>query len=462
MRNIRRDGDSGGLAEGVEGLSNADKRKIIAGFRDRASENFLSFVRYLFPAVDKVRFRVNWHHRLIANRLEQFAKTEGDRLIVSVPVRHGKSRLCSVFLPAWLLGRDPNERIIAGSHGEELAKQWSKLAKQTVQSRKFRQLFPNVRLPSRHVDADSRYQTKNTIKWWEIVGHTGQYLARGVGQAVSGRGADTIIIDDPHDADDAATSEAHRQNVINWWRRKISTRVEGKNRVLVVCTRFHRRDLPGYLMDDGADDWDHIRIPAIAEADSASYDPRDEGEALWPWRMPLDRLRKLRNAMPGVFATIYQQRPSEEGGSVVQESDIRRWTELPDPRRLIFIQSWDLRGGGDGKGSSYTVGQLWAVPTNNNPNIYLVDQKRGKWEFRETVRKFEQLANDVAPWSNADIRLVEDEADGGPLINSVRKRVRGVVPVNPTGSKWSRLTSTTLWFAAGNVLVPARTTVWSM
>lgn len=442
---MRLDEDRRTLANAI-GEVQAQPTPIDPEVQQAATGSYRDFVDAIHPAVEGQPYQWQWYHELMADQLEAAAQADGGRLIVSIPPGHGKSELGSRLLPAYLLGRDPDHRIIAGSHGAELAREWGQSVRDVLACERYRQIF-GARLP----EAGSRL--RDTMTHWRVPEGRGHYLSRGAGQRVSGYRADTIIIDDPHDAEEVRTSEAARKSVIGWWDAKLSTRLAGDDSsVIVIATRFHHRDLIGYLLEESGAGWEYLRIPALADGTGPSYDPRDAGEPLWPDRVGRERLERKREATPTVFATIWQQQPSAAGGTVIPEDNIETYSDLPDLDAGVCVQSWDLRYGGQGDDTSYAVGQLWWVPPGGTP-LYLIDQCRGRWSFSETVEVVRAKAADSL-WGRAEIRLVEDKADGRPLVDMLRQEIRGFIEVSPDGGKIQRLESVALRFASGEVVAP--------
>ena len=176
---------------------------------------------------------------------------------------------------------------------------------------------------------------------WQLT-QGGGMMTAGVGGPFTGRGFDLLIIDDPIKNRQEASSPTIRKHIIEWWRSTARTRLEPNGSIIVVQTRWHEEDLIGYLLageEEESDAWQHIRLPALAEAD----DPlgRDEGAPLWPGRYDLDALSSLRVAVgPQDWAGLYQQRPVEEGGGLFKLHWFRYLDHLPEPTGKV-VQFWD-------------------------------------------------------------------------------------------------------------------------
>jgi hypothetical protein len=148
----------------------------------------------------------------------------------------------------------------------------------------------------------------------------GQYYAVGIGGAVTGYGADIIIIDDPHKDRAEAESETMRKAVWDYYRSTLYSRKEGEGVIIVIMQRWRQDDLVGLLMEEDerlreageqTEDWEIISLPAIAEEDEYYRGElvRKEGESLWPSKFPLNVLESIKQLSPYYWASQYQQNP---------------------------------------------------------------------------------------------------------------------------------------------------------
>lgn len=430
--------------------------------RRQARESLLDFTRYTFSG----DYRVNWHHRLLCRTLDRFVRGEIDRLIVNCPPRHGKSELCSRRLPAYILGRNPDARIIACSYGQDLATDMSRDAKRIIQSDAYQRVFPDTELPSRHVVADDRHAYKNTADLWEIVGHAGRYLARGVGGGITGKGGDFLLVDDPFKDDEEARSPTVRDTVWRWFNKVLKTRASRDARMLIIQTRWHEDDLVGRLKRqmrevDEADDWTIVNFPALYRGgvdDLHPDDPRDEGDALWPWfRDRNDWLAKEKTDPEG-FAALGQGMPSPPGGSIIRRDwTDQRFDELPVGRGH-WIWALDPKGGSKNEGSSEAALQLWLRPTKHPGRAYLVDQRTGIWSQAETEQRLRDAWKGAfGPlWQKASDKYFEDTGDGPALAERLRDDIPGIQLWSPgTRSKEQRVRDVMTYWSAGNVWLPS-------
>src|SRR5690554_976797 len=376
-----------------------------------------------------------------------------------MPPRHGKSELASRRFPAWVLGRNPDTKIIACSYALDLALDMSRDAKRIVMDDAYQEIFPETQLSASNVVTDARQAYKNTADQWQIVGHKGQYLARGVGGGITGKGGDFLIVDDPIKDDKQAQSETERENIWRWYTKVLKTRRSKGAGIMIIMTRWHMDDLVGRLVeqaakDPNADQWEVLTLPAISEEGAGHpEDPREPGEALWPeFKDEREWLQDKAEDEAG-FAALGQQRPAPEGGTIIKTPWMEtRWSALPAEKGR-WIWSCDPKAGSKDPKSSRVVIQLWYSPRSRPGEVYLVDQVKGVWDQPETLAEFRRLAK--APlWRNATAKLVENKADGKAIIATLRSQIPGLIPVEPQGDKVVRCRAVADFWRAGNVWIP--------
>ncbi len=240
--------------------------------------------------------------RMLTAALDDAAEGTLDGLVVAMPPQHGKSELCSKYLPAWYLCTHPDRRVIVTGYGNDFAAHWGAQARDLV--RGWGRVF-NVRL-AKHASAAVH---------WELEQHGGGLIAAGTLGPLTGKGANLLIIDDPIKNDQEARSAVARENLWSWWQSTASTRLRHRALTLVIQTRWHRDDLAGRILHEAKTNgqrWREVRLPAIAEPG----DPlgRAPGEPLWPARYPLDHLTRVKETTtPYVWRSLYQQDPITEG-----------------------------------------------------------------------------------------------------------------------------------------------------
>ncbi len=349
------------------------------------------------------------------------------RAIVNMPPRHGKSELCSYWIPAWFLSLNTTKNVMLASYEAGFASEWG---------RKTRDLFLGRR-------KGVRRDAAGASRWMTPDG--GGMMTAGVGGPFTGRGGNLLILDDPHKNWEESISEAKLRALQSWWGSTFLTRGEPGHSILVIHTRWHEEDLTGYLLSEDPDGWDHIVLPAIATEDDDIG--RLEGEVLCPWRYTLEDLLAVKKRIgSSLFEAMYQQNPQPQGGSIWDKAWWRRWQEIPEG--CDWLQSWDLTFK-DTKKSDYVVGQVWAY---KGSRAFLVHQERGKWDARNTIQRMKAVSK---RFPQADLKLIEDKANGPAVMSMLRGQIGGMVPVEPYGSKYARAMSVQPYVEAGDVYLPA-------
>jgi len=269
-----------------------------------------SCIQRAFATVDPgSQYHHNWHVDAIAHALERVARGEITRLIITMPPRSLKSIAASVAFPAWLLGHNPRRRVLAVSYAEALSEKLALDCLKVLEAPWYREAFPLARV-AKGRSARADFETTRG----------GGRFSTSVGGALTGRGGDIIIIDDPHKPEDA-TSEVKRTSVIDWYQSTLLSRLNDPQTgpIVLIQQRLHEADLAGVLLEQGG--WTHLDLPAIAE-EAGEIDlgwrgaiERHEGDLLHPERLPRDLLERRRTELGSyVFAAQYQQRPAPLGG----------------------------------------------------------------------------------------------------------------------------------------------------
>lgn len=374
--------------------------------RRQARRGLLACVRYTTPA-----YQVNWHHALICRVLDQLAEGTIRKVMVFTPPQHGKSELVSRKLPAYLLGRNPDLKIIGASYAADLIQGMNRDVQRTIDSDAYRRLFPDTQLNSSNVRTVSGgYLRNNDI--FEVIGRKGQYRCAGVGGGLTGFPADVADIDDPYKDFQEAMSPTVRQAVQDWYTSVLLTRCHNETRHLLTLTRWHPNDLAGWLLDAEGDvrdggEWTVVRLPALAVDDPALMmpdDPRQPGEALWPERFSAETLRARQKLEPRQFEALYQQNPRPRSGSMFPGT-IERVPQVPFEAQRV--RRWDMaatEGGGD-----WTVGVLLA---RLGGTFYIEDYVAVQHAPHERNRVIRQVAAADARRYNNSVLVVGPQDPG--------------------------------------------------
>lgn len=351
------------------------------------------------------------------------------------------SHMVSTYYPAWFIGKYPNQQIMLVSHTTDLAVDFGRKVRNVVDSAKFREVFPGVALA-----ADS----KSAGRW--NTSHGGVFFATGVGSALAGRGADLLIIDDPHSEQDilAGNYEVF-DKAYDWYAFGARTRLMPGGRVAIVATRWSPDDLIGRVikdsqMNEDADQWEVVEFPAILPS----------GAALWPEWWPLEALERTKASMPHhQWAAQYLQQPTSEEGAIVKREWWQEWRSEKPPQCDIIIVSWDTAHEKNNR-SDYSACTIWGVWQNEEDGVnhlILLDAFKGRWEFPMLKEKFLEVWKEWKP----DAVVVEKKASGAPLIQDMRYMGIPVQEFVPSrgNDKVARLNSVSDLFASGRVWAPA-------
>ena len=387
------------------------------------------------------------HLHLVSRKVAALA--EGPiRLLVSLPPQHGKSELVSHWTPVWFLANWPHKRVGLASYAAEFAANWGRKARDTIMA------TPELGVGVR--------QDLSGASLWELTAGGGMMTA-GVGGPFTGHGFDLLIIDDPLKNRQEANSGAVRRHLWEWWRSTARTRLRPGGSIIVVQTRWHEEDLVGMLLNGMADDnpesptdqWEHIRLPALAEA----RDPlgRELDEPLWPKRYDAGALAATRLAIgPQEWAGLYQQRPSPMGGSVFLTKDFRyfrtdaesetyvlatpegpKYVKQADCSRFVTVDTaLSLSDRSD-----YTVAATWAVTKERD--LLLVDLERARLETPDITPLLSQVN---ARWRPGYIGI-----EGKSVWQAARRAGLPVRELKADRDKWTRAQPAAARMSAGTV-----------
>lgn len=407
--------------------------------RDTAQKSFMAFVKEMWPGFIHGR-----HHALMAKKFEEIADGKVRRLIINMPPRHTKSEFASYLLPAWFLGKFPHKKVIQCSNTAELAVGFGRKVRNLVDGETYAKIFPNVAL---------RTDSKAAGRW--ATNANGDYFAIGVGGTVTGKGADLLIIDDPHSEQEAALAAGDPSvydKVHEWFTSGPRQRLQPGGAIVIVMTRWGKRDLTGRVLQsmverDG-DEWEVISLPAIMPS----------GLSLWPEFWALPELEKLKNELPiSKWSAQYQQDPSAEEGAIVKREWWKVWEQERPPQCAFIIQSWDTAFTKNER-SDYSACTTWGVfymnENENDPHVILLDALKERLEFPELKTRALEMYKEWEP----DAFIVEAKASGAPLVFELRRMGIPVQEFTPTrgNDKITRVNSVSDLFASGKIWAPRK------
>jgi predicted phage terminase large subunit-like protein len=403
---------------------------------ERCRDSFMPFVNSMWSA-----FIAGRHHKIMADAFERVAAGELKRLIINMPPRHTKSEFASYLFPAWFLGKFPEKKIIQTAHTAELATGFGRKVRNLVNSADYQEVFKTK------LSSDS----KAAGRWNTSKG--GDYFAIGVGGAVTGKGADILIIDDPHSEQEAMQGNPEvYDRVYEWYSSGPRQRLQPGGSIIIVMTRWSKRDLTGQILENSikreGDEWEVIEFPALLPS----------GNPLWEEFWSKKELEAIKAEIPvGKWEAQYQQNPTSEEGAIIKREMWKIWKKPTPPQCDYLIQSWDTAFEKHSR-ADYSACTTWGVFYQTDEegyqaaNIILLDAFKARMEFPELKRKAYELYKEWEP----DSLIIEKKAAGAPLIYELRQIGIPLSEYTPNkgSDKIARVNAISDLFASGYVWCP--------
>jgi len=427
---------------------NTVRNQLRAEAHGHTRRSLFDFTQIMFPEVEPAGTFIEANHtKLLARAFERVASGECRRLLVAIPPRFGKSLLGSVAFPTWMLGHDPSLKIICGSYGDELARDFAMLSRDVLRSPIYRDLFPKTRLTS---DGGAPHRLMTTLG--------GYRQSTSVGGPVTGKGADIIIVDDPLKAKDAITSQAARDDAYGWINGTLMSRFDkpGEGRMIVLSQRLHSDDLIARLRDDGG--WELLSVPAEAlvpmELDIGEKRPwiLKAGDPLFPERFDHEALLQLRTDLGEAnYAAQILQDPQALGGAIFKVKDFELYPKAiiePVGAEAIY-QSWDTAIS-ERETAAYSVCTTWAIYGKRFALINVFRERLGFPALLKAVK------DQYAKYRPRGV-IVEKASSGTAIYQQLRQDgYDWIHEVTPRGSKLERAMHQAPKIEAGRVGLPQK------
>jgi predicted phage terminase large subunit-like protein len=413
-------------------------------------KNFIAFFHwYMYHQ----NFEFRYFHNLIVKKLEDivFERNEKKNLVINISPRFGKSTIMKYFC-AWSYMLNPQSNCIYTSYSDDLVNSFSKDIRDIVTSKAFVD-FTGIAINKSKSGADYWATTKGGGFRAAPLG--GSIIGFGFGWSGEGYGG-CCLVDDPNRST-SAKSQAELQNTVDYYLNSIKTRAnnQAKSPIILIMQRLALEDLTGYVLENEADDWDLIKIPALDE---------DTGKALWEERISADELLKIKKATPFVYYGMYQQEPIVIGGSVIKTE----WFRYYDPKdvydyQFTFITSDTAQK--KGEANDFSVFSFWGKTFDNK--LHLLDMVRGKWEADELRQQVKLCWKKWSTFKTAPYGFyVEDKSSGIGVIQEIKKT--DPIPIIPVtrarykndqgqwvaADKFSRVMTAAPYLANGWVYLP--------
>jgi predicted phage terminase large subunit-like protein len=410
--------------------------------RRRARRLLLEYIKFTSRG-----YKISSFSEVVCSALDKFIDevAAGKRpiLILQAPPQHGKSEIVSRKLPAYLLGRLPELRVGTASYSDELANAMAQDVRRNLASQEHKRLFPTSN--------EKRKYDVNRLGEFTAPGGSGSYLGVGVGSGLTGRPVDIGIIDDPVKNEKEALSLVTKEGHWNWYQSVFTTRLSENSGQIIMATSWAEDDLPARIAEAyrGSPRLTHLRFPAINGPHEVGYNPAMAEGALVPELHSLEKLKEQKALMSDYWwSALYQQSAKALGGNVFKESGIQYYLpkDLPKKYDKVII-SWDCTFK-DTDGTDFVVGQVWG---KLGANSYLLDQICKRMGFTATLKAVIALRE---KWPMAWEILIEDKANGPAVIDVLKAKVPGILPIEPDGSKLARAHAVTSYWEALNIWLP--------
>lgn len=434
----------------IRSLPTAEKAELLQLIRqidaakgiEAARSAFIPYVKHIWPIFIEGR-----HHDIMGEAFDRVIAGTCKRLIINMGPRHTKSEFASWLLPSKYLGHYPERKVMQLSHTAILAEGFGRKVRDLVAMEQYREIFPDTVLKA---------DTQAAARW--STSQMGEYFALGVGGKLSGRGADLLIIDDPHSEQDYIAAlggdSSTFDKVFEWYQTGPRQRLQPGAAIVIVMTRWHQRDLTGRLVrrmvgNPLMDQWEIIEFPALLP---------ETDNPLWPEFWSYEELAATRAELSSQqWAAQYLQRPSSEGAALVKRDWWQIWEEEKPPKCEFVIQSWDTAFTAK-ETADYSACTTWGVfylPDEKGlqqPNLILLDAYRERLDFPDLKKKAYQLWKTRKP----DAFIVEAKASGMPLIFELRRMGIPVSEFTPTrgNDKVVRVNAVSDLFKSGVVWRP--------
>lgn len=430
--------------------------KILAAAKQRAQEaarqTLMDFTLYT-----KCDYETGWFNELICAELDQFLLDveagRAPRLMIFAPPRSGKSELASRRFPAYAMAKFPKWNIIGTSYASPLADKMSRDTQRIIDDNSFRDVFPNMCLSGSNIRTKSGGAIR-TAELWETMNQDGElnggaYRAAGVGGGITGQGMNIGIIDDPAKDYKQASSVAYQEAVLDWYDTTFYTRRDPKiNGVIIILTRWHKQDLAGQLLkraEEGGEQWRTVSFPMEWDHDEpethtlngTTYKLRENGDILFPERMPPAFVDSCKASGSLTWNALYQQRPTAKGGSLIKGEWFGEYNVLPKLKYSMVIGDTAQK---IKERNDFSVFEHWGL--GDDGKLYLIDMIRGKWESDELKRRASVFWNKCKNLGNGRCRklMIEDKASGTGLIQQLRKSADTLIPVMAIQRNTDKLT----------------------
>lgn len=400
-------------------------------------DDYCEYVKYVY----KGAWKKTTFHRFLCKYVQNFVERPTDKpyeiLVISTPPQHGKSQSVTETFPSWYLGKHPDKRVIEISYSEDFAIKFGRSNRRKIAEY------------GADIFGIELSKENNKAVEFDLEGHRGGMISRGVGTGVTGQPADLLIIDDPIKNRQEAYSKTRRDLIYDEWLMSFRTRLSPHSKVILIMTRWHEDDLAGRLLQE-EENIKFLRFPCECEEDNDLLH-RKIGDALCPelgkdneW---LENFKRAFVSDSGTMTwnALYQGRPSAMEGNIIHRDWFRYYDVLPNMKQMVMSVDATFK---DEDQSDYVAIQVWGKV---GPDVYLIDAVKKHLNFVDTMREIIRLR---AIYPECKRTLIEDKANGPAIITMLRRSLNGIIPVQPIGSKMARVQAVIGVIEGGNVYLP--------
>ena len=380
--------------------------------------------------------------RFLAAKVQEFITAETghayDILVIETPPQHGKSQTVTETLPSWYLGRWPDRRVILGSYNDISAERFARRNREKL--RYFGKNLFQVEIGG--VDRATEFEVK---------GHRGRLISRGILSGVTGNPAELMILDDPIKNRLEADSPVFRRRLWEEWQNSFKSRLAAGAKVILIMTPWHEDDLAARLLRSE----EHITLVRLpVEAEEGDPMGRSAGQALCPelgkdetWLAQFKR-GYITDPQGGqrAWSALYQCAPRQEEGNLIK----RRWWRYYDPRTEGDYDTEVISVDAAFKSAEQNDFVAITVWGRRGNDYYLRCCRNAHLDFTQTLSAIREVRR-LYPAARAV--LIEDKANGSAVI-SVLQREMFCIGVNPRGGKMARVNAVSAAIESGHVFLP--------
>lgn len=427
-----------------------------------ASEDSASFARYV-NEIEPAR-----HHELICKICDSVLddlvlRRKARRVMILAPPGSAKSTYVTHNFAAFAMGKIPSGyNIGVGTHTDEFSKDWSKKVRDTVVSERFKEVFPDV-----EINPGDRAAQK-----WSTLDNR-RFFGVGVGGTITGKRVDLLILDDLIRGIEDADSKAARRKIISWYKSDAYTRLKPGGSIIIINTRWHEEDLPGYLMEQmeegTGEEWEIIKLQAICEEPEEDPMHRKYGEALWPQWQDETELTRIRDKVADerMWSCLYQQNASPKGGLVVLEDWFGRYSRVDleiASKKTSLYKIWISIDTAETTSQKNDPTVALAFLETLNGELYLLREYRQRREHVKLSKEIREFVTNVHQlFGKITGVLIENKGGGRPLGSEIKTHTRySVILTEPKelGDKSFRFDEATPFIEAGKLHLPEGESKW--